>query len=383
MAVVLCLSIHFAKGQSTSEISAPDSTATGYWMAGAGYTAIDDSGDVFDRLFSFQSQWNTLPYPSRISLGRYFANGLGLEVIGSYNEYREGKIIDGRVNDSKKPYWAFDTRFSYDLNKLVGETAWFDPYLGVGAGYTRANEQPRGTYNAVVGFRTWLSDRWGLDFSTSGKWSFGTTASNHLQHAAGVVYKIADRKNLLPAVTEEQNLSVLENHKVQSTDSLLVKQQEEELLATQKRLAREEEELLKNNREKEAIAAEERQRDSIRKELEALGAIYFDLNSSYLNQESKSVLEAISELLARNSGVELTITAHADSRGTQAYNIWLSDRRAQRTVQYLIASGIAGDRLKGSGLGESQLANHCQDGIFCTEPEHKKNRRSEFKITRF
>ncbi len=383
LVIALILSIYAAQGQSPSTTSETDSTANGYWMAGAGYTVVDDSGDVFDRLFAVRNQWNALPYPSRISLGRYFANGLGLELIGSYNEYKEGKIIDGQINDRTKPYWAVDSRFSYDLNKLLGETGWFDPYVGVGVGYTRANEQPRGTYNAVIGFRTWLSDRWGLDFSSSGKWSFGTTASNHLQHAAGVVYKIADRKNLPPDAMEEQTLTVIENQQSEG-DSLLIKQQEEQqILARETQLAHEQEALLKHNREKEALAIQDLRRDNIRKELDALGDIYFNLNSSYLNQESKRVLDAISSLLARNSEVELMINSHADSRGTQAYNTWLSDRRAQRTVQYLISAGIAGDRVKGAGLGESQLVNHCTDGITCTEPEHKENRRSEFEIIKF
>ena len=68
--------------------------------------------------------------------------------------------------------------------------------MGVGVGYTYANDLSRGTYNAVIGFRTWFSDRWGLDFSSSGKWSFGNEASNHVQNAVGVVYQFNIEKEL-------------------------------------------------------------------------------------------------------------------------------------------------------------------------------------------
>ena len=138
-----------------------------------------------------------LAYPTRASIGRYFKSGIGVEGFASYNKYKVGKFIDGETNLVETDYFGLDARLSYDLNKIVGETAWFDPYIGVGLGYTDANNQPRGTYNAVVGFRTWFTDQWGLDLSSSGKWAIGDTgATNHLQHAAGVVYRFGIEKGL-------------------------------------------------------------------------------------------------------------------------------------------------------------------------------------------
>ncbi|MEN8788470.1 MAG: OmpA family protein, partial [Flavobacteriaceae bacterium] len=184
-----------------SEIDAPvltskDSIVVSSWMLGLGWNLVNDSGTRFNKPFKVKNHFNAVAFPSRISLGRYFRSGIGLEGIASYNRYKEGNIVDGLINPEDKDYFGIDTRLSYDLNKLVGHTGFFDPYLGVGAGYTYANDVGRGTYNAVIGFRTWFNDRWALDFNTSGKWSFGNEASNHVQHAFGVIYQFNIEKEL-------------------------------------------------------------------------------------------------------------------------------------------------------------------------------------------
>ena len=119
------------------QLTSKDSVVESSWIFGLGYNIVDDSGDVFDDLFSVNSQWNTLPYPSRLSIGKYFKNGIGIEAIGSFNKYKVGKLIDGVVNTVEKDYLGVDARLSYDLNKLIGETAWFDPYLGCWCGLYR------------------------------------------------------------------------------------------------------------------------------------------------------------------------------------------------------------------------------------------------------
>ena len=164
------------------ELTAKDSIVSSSWIFGLGLNAVDDAGSEFSDVFNVSDNWNIVPFPSRISVGRYFNNGLGIEAIGSYNVYQEGKIIDGVVNTEDIDYFAIDLRASYDLNQILGETGWFDPYVGVGAGYTDANNQGRGTFNASVGFRTWFSDRWGLDFNSTGKWTMDSSNSTiHIQ----------------------------------------------------------------------------------------------------------------------------------------------------------------------------------------------------------
>jgi len=74
--------------------------------------------------------------------------------------------------------------------------------------------------------------------------------------------------------------------------------------------------------------------------------------------------------------------SHTDSKGPDGYNIWLSDRRAKRTVDYILDKGIDPRRITGKGYGETQLINQCFEGVECTEAQHAKNRRTEFVIIR-
>ncbi len=66
--------------------------------------------------------------------------------------------------------------------------------------------------------------------------------------------------------------------------------------------------------------------------------------------------------------------------GIAQYNQKLSQKRAESTREWLIAHGIAPERLIASGYGESKLVNICADEIICNEKQHQENRRSEFII---
>ena len=80
------------------------------------------------------------------------------------------------------------------------------------------------------------------------------------------------------------------------------------------------------------------------------------------------------------SNFKLEVISHADSRGTDSYNMYLSQKRSKVAVNYLISKGIDSSRLKGIGYGESKLINSCDDGNTCSEEDHAKNRRIEFKL---
>jgi outer membrane protein OmpA-like peptidoglycan-associated protein len=375
--------INFASSQENLQITAKDSIVQSSWIIGLGYNAIDDSGNVFDGLFNVSDEWNLLPYPSRISVGRYFKNGLGIEAIGSYNKYKEGKIIDGLVNDEDKNYLGLDARLTYDLNKIIGQTGWFDPYVGIGLGYTDANDQPRGTYNAVVGFRTWFSDKWGLDLNSTGKWSMGNEANvtNHLQYAAGIVYQFGIEKGLSKRGEEKlELLAAIEKEKQRQQDSINeVNRIKDELLLAE-RLQKEKERAALAAAEKAKRDAENKRRQNLTDRINNLGYVYFDLNSSYLNAKSKGVLDSLKNILEEIPTLKLKITSHTDARGTSSYNDWLSQRRVDKTKEYLVASGVAADRLTAEAYGESKLLNECDDDTYCPEEKHRVNRRSEFII---
>ncbi len=385
--ILLCSTISAQNTEEDLQITAKDSIVTSSWMFSVGVNAVDDSGNVFNGLFDVSDEWNMVPFPSRISIGRYFKSGLGVEAIGTYNQYKEGKIIDGVINPETSDYFGLDARLTYDLNKIIGQTAWFDPYVGIGIGYTDANNLGRGTYNAAVGFRTWFSDKWGLDLSSTGKWSIGSEngATNHIQHAAGVVYQFGIEKGLSKRGEEKLELiAAIEKEKQRQMDSIADVNRQKEALLLAERLKKEKEAAAALAAAEEAkLKAERDRKDAIEKRIADLGYVYFDFNSSVLNKSSKGVLDSIVVILEEIPSLQLKITSHTDSRGASKYNDWLSEKRVQSTKAYLISKGFDTAKLQAESFGETQLLNECSDGVYCPEEKHRVNRRSEFLVLEF
>lgn len=386
--IIMVLAFLFSLNNIAQEtpLSKKDSIVKSYWLVSLGANFVDDSGDEFGELFDFGEGWNAVPFPSRVSIGRYFENGLGLEAIGTYNKYKEGKIVDNVVNLEDVDYLGLDFRVSYDLNMILGETGFFDPYIGVGAGYTDANNQGRGTYNAIIGFRTWFSDHWGLDFNSTGKWTMNTeNSTNHIQHAVGVAYRFEVEKGLSRKGEEKLALlEELEKEQQRVQDSITTKQREDEearLLA--EKLEKEKETNRLAAIEKAKKDAEDAKRNKIQSEINNLKNIYFELNSSYLTRQDEGVLDMLVNIMKNAPSMIIKVTSHTDSRGTNRYNQWLSVRRVDRTWDYIISKGIETNRVQKEAFGETQLKNECDDATPCSEEKHAENRRSEFEILRF
>ena len=109
--------------------------------------------------------------------------------------------------------------------------------------------------------------------------------------------------------------------------------------------------------------------------------IYYDFNSANLRDESFPVLDQLVSMMNENKDMRLEIGAHTDSKGTDAYNLKLSDARAKSVVDYLIGKGIAVDRLESKGYGESKPVAENANADGSDNPEgRQKNRRTEFKI---
>lgn len=111
--------------------------------------------------------------------------------------------------------------------------------------------------------------------------------------------------------------------------------------------------------------------------------VYFDLDKYNIRQDAVPYLEDLVVLLKNNPDMKGEISAHTDSRASYDYNITLSNNRAKSVREYLVSRGINADRLTAQGYGETQLKNKCADDVRCTEEEHQRNRRVEFKVTNF
>ena len=108
--------------------------------------------------------------------------------------------------------------------------------------------------------------------------------------------------------------------------------------------------------------------------------ILFEYNRADLLPASIAVLHNLGELLLANQGALVELSAHTDSRGSDSYNMRLSQRRAESAVNYLVSMGVEENRIIAKGYGESRLKNRCDDGVKCTEEEHQVNRRVEIKV---
>lgn len=109
--------------------------------------------------------------------------------------------------------------------------------------------------------------------------------------------------------------------------------------------------------------------------------IYYGLNSANLNAEAREVIdEKLLKLMLKRPEIRVEISAHTDSRASDDFNLELSKQRALSVVNYLVSKGIKRSRLEYQGYGETQLANHCGNGVNCTEEQHEKNRRTEFRV---
>ena len=115
----------------------------------------------------------------------------------------------------------------------------------------------------------------------------------------------------------------------------------------------------------------------------SLENIYYDFDKWNIREDAKPELDRLIKILEENPTIEIELYSHTDSRGTNAYNLKLSDKRAQAVITYLKESGINENRLKGVGFGEEKLLNSCDNSAECTEEQHQENRRTEFKIIEY
>ena len=111
-----------------------------------------------------------------------------------------------------------------------------------------------------------------------------------------------------------------------------------------------------------------------------LKPIFFEYDKSNITQEGAFELDKLVQVMKNNDKLVIMSKSHTDNRGSDKYNLSLSDRRAKSTVQYIISKGIDASRISGKGMGELEPKVDC--GASCTEEQHAQNRRSEFLIVK-
>jgi peptidoglycan-associated lipoprotein len=108
---------------------------------------------------------------------------------------------------------------------------------------------------------------------------------------------------------------------------------------------------------------------------DALKPIHFAFDKADIRPADAKILDASAKWLASNTTQILLIEGHCDERGTDAYNLALGDRRAKAAMNYLVAQGVASDRITIVSFGEERPL--CKDK---NEACWSQNRRGMFLV---
>ena len=107
-----------------------------------------------------------------------------------------------------------------------------------------------------------------------------------------------------------------------------------------------------------------------------LHGVNFEFNKATLTVNAKTLLDQVADALLARKDIKVEIDGHTDGKGSEPYNLKLSDRRAASVKQYLVGRGIDADRMTSKGFGKTMpiADNNTDEG-------RELNRRVELKVT--
>jgi outer membrane protein OmpA-like peptidoglycan-associated protein len=166
------------------------------WQITIGANAVDayPSGDgapfsetIFSKFVDVDN-YNILPSLSTISVSKYVGGGFSFGVAGSLNKITNwGENPDGTaISVDDLSYYGLDGTIKYNF---LGAGKTFDPYLGLGGGYTWIDEIGAGTLNGTLGFNLWFNENIGLTVQSTYKHAFEDYLQTHFQHTVGLSIK--------------------------------------------------------------------------------------------------------------------------------------------------------------------------------------------------
>ena len=182
------------------------------WALSFGVNAVDtkiSASGPFEQqmseLFNARDHWNILPAVSYLGVTKYVGNNFLLGLTGSVN--RITRFVDktpGTLNSytvsnpGDLSYYAIDLAIKYSFMEMI-KSKTFEPLLLVGGAYNWLGDASAGTVNGGVGLNLWFSEKVGLSFQSTYKYSFDDTrtpnvdVATHLQHLAGLTFKFGGK----------------------------------------------------------------------------------------------------------------------------------------------------------------------------------------------
>lgn len=116
-------------------------------------------------------------------------------------------------------------------------------------------------------------------------------------------------------------------------------------------------------------------------EMVQINPINFDYNKYNIRADAAVELDKIVSIMNKYPEMIVELGAHTDCRGSDSYNERLSDKRAKASAKYIAERITKPERIYGKGYGENKLLEDCGGNCkACTDEQHAKNRRTEFKV---
>ena len=108
--------------------------------------------------------------------------------------------------------------------------------------------------------------------------------------------------------------------------------------------------------------------------------ILYEFDSYTILEGAAKELDDLGTLMLQNPEMKIQLSSYTDSRGSELYNLELSNKRALSAKNYLIDKGVNPQNIVAIGYGETSILNHCTEGVRCSDEEHNFNRRTEVQL---
>ena len=425
------------------------------WALSFGVNTVDmyggsDFGTQVEDLLG-NSDWNFLPSISRLTAEKYLEKGFSLQIAGSLNKITTYL----KENDGDVLFWNLGVNVKYDLNMLVGDTGWFDPFVFVGGNYTsidRNGGQSELMGQGGLGFNLWMNDNIGLTFTHASNLGFAKNVRSYYQNTLGVTIKfggkdtdgdgIYDKDDACPdvaglaefngcpdadgdgikdsddacpnvaglaamngcpdadgdGVADKDDMcpnskGTKANNGCPDTDGDGIVDKDDKCATTAGPAANGgcpwpdtdgDGVLDKDDKCKNEVgpASNNGCPEPVinTKDIETLNftakAILFNSGKSSFKTGVTKQLDAIVEIMKKNSKAKFIIEGHTDSSGSAPLNLRISEKRALAVRDYLVKNGIDNSRLEAGGFGELYPVADNK-----TRKGRAQNRRVEIKVT--
>ncbi len=169
------------------------------WMFGVLWNGLEDDGNKFGGMFDVNRSWNLKPYPTALTIDRYFVYGWSAELGMNFGQYTTNKLVNDSTGISGINLSAdFHGKYSF-YNLYAPRARWIDPYVVLGPGITYRTgtaDQFAVTTNIGGGVNLWFVNWMGIRMSATAKFSvfpgIWETPNNYLQYNAGLVFRTPD-----------------------------------------------------------------------------------------------------------------------------------------------------------------------------------------------